>query len=221
MNGQTNGSTNGAPPGGRRHPGHGDDADRSAWLRDIVDALGGDPRGSPDPDPADAKVEAAVPLSVLMRDNPELRRPIIIGCLRAGQVGNLISTSKSYKTYLILDLAISMSEGSEWLGRFGLSGGRVLLVDLELQPPDIARAKGTRLDALGERIHVMSFRGRNATIEHVERHLLAQPAGRYELVVIDPLYKCYPEKFDENSNADMTNLYRRFERIAERMAARW
>jgi hypothetical protein len=33
--------------------------------------------------------------------------------------------------------------------------------------------------------------------------------------VVDPLYRCYPPEFDENSNADMAALFGGFQRIAE------
>jgi len=164
------------------------------------------------------------PLSSLWRTDANLREPVIDGLLRRGQVGNIVATSKSYKTYLILGLAISMALQRMWLDRFPCIGGRVLIIDLELQKPDItkrtidiAKAMYASMDELGAAIDVISFRGRNGDINQIERLLLSLEPRTYELVIVDPLYKCYPDQFDENSNAQMTNLYRRWERLAEHL----
>lgn len=178
-------------------------------------------------EPAEAP-ETFTPISLgeLWRADPTLREPMIDGLLRRGQVGNLISTSKSYKTYLILGLAISMVLRRLWLDRFPTAGGRVLVIDLELQRPDIthrthaiAKALHAPLEDVAAGIDVLTLRGRNATVEHIERMLLAIAPRTYSLVIVDPLYKTYPEDFDENSNAKMTALYRRWERLAEHLDA--
>jgi hypothetical protein len=165
-----------------------------------------------------------VPLADLWRSDPELREIVIDGLLRRGQVGNLISTSKAYKTFLILLLALCMAMRRPWLG-FNTIGGRVLLLDLELQRPDITHRTHAIATAIGAApevaamIDVLPLRGRNATIDGIEPMLLALAPRTYSLVILDPLYKTYPAQFDENSNAQMTALYRRFERIAEHLDA--
>ena len=166
----------------------------------------------------------ATPLGEMWASDPHLREPVIDGVLRRGQVGNIISTSKSYKTYLILNLAAVTALGRLWLERFPTVGGHVLLIDLELQKPDIARRTHDIVRAMhadpatvGSRLHVIPLRGRQATVDHLERWLLSVPPRTYSLVIIDPLYKTYPANFDGNSNPQMTMLYRRFERLAEHL----
>ncbi len=163
-----------------------------------------------------------VPLGEIWKSDPHLREPIIEGLVRRGEVANLISASKSYKTYLVLCLAICMAMGRVWLDRFKCRAGKVLVIDMELQKPsitqrtrDIASAMFAQPDDIANMIDVVSLRGRSATIDQVEKILLALPPRTYSAVIIDPLYKTYPEKFDENSNAQMTQLYRRWERMAE------
>lgn len=173
----------------------------------------------------DATIEP-IALGDLWQSDPTLREPMIDGLLRVGQVGNLISTSKSYKTFLMLGLAVAMTQRRAWLGVFPTTGGRVLYVDMELQKPDITKrtreiASGMHapLAEVGQDIDILSLRGRNASIDKIEPMLMGIEPGTYSLLILDPLYKLYPEAFDENSNAQMTALYRRFERIAEHLQA--
>lgn len=165
-----------------------------------------------------------VTLGDLWAKDPSLREPVIEGLLRRGQVGNVISTSKSYKTYLILNLAITSALGRQWLERFPTAGGKVLLIDLELQPPDITRRTHDIVQAMhvcpadvSRLVEVVPLRGRTVSIDHIEKWLLSVAPRTYSLVIIDPLYKTYPAGFDENSNPQMTMLYRRFERLAEHL----
>lgn len=169
---------------------------------------------------------APVSLGALWLSDPTLREPVIDGLGRRGQVGNVIATSKSYKTFLILGLAICMNQRRHWLERFPTCGGRVLIIDLELQKPDIvkrtrdiAQAMHAPSNEIADGIDVLSLRGRNATIDEIEKLLLGYEPRAYSLIIIDPLYKTYPADFDENSNAQMTMLYRRFERLAEHLDA--
>jgi hypothetical protein len=167
-----------------------------------------------------------VPLGQIWDEASTPREPIIDGLLRRGQVGNLISTSKSYKTFLTMSLAICYIEQRAWLDRFPCTGGKVLIVDLELQKPDItlrtrdiSKALGVSSENVRRDIEILSLRGRASSFDKVERLLMAKDPGRYDLIIIDPLYKCYPDPFDENSNAQMTMLFRRFERLAEYLNA--
>jgi len=163
-------------------------------------------------------------LGSLWESDPNMREPVIDGLIRRGQVGNLISTSKSFKTFLILALAICMVLRRMWLDRFPTIGGRVLIIDLELQrgditrrTHDICRAMHADLNLIGKSIDVLCLRGRAATVDQIEKMLLAVAPRTYSLVIVDPLYKTYPADFDENSNAQMTALYRRWERMAEHL----
>lgn len=209
-------------------PGLGEGEDVADWIerggtRDELVKLGD---AVPWMDRSEVIEDYPVPLGRLWEQFPTLAEPVIDGLLRRGQVGNVVSTSKSYKTYLLLGLAIDMAMKRHWLDRFPCAGGRVLLIDLELQRPDIvhrtqeiARATFAPMDRIGERIEVVSLRGKVSSIDHIERRLLSYEPGQFALVIIDPLYKTYPDGFDENNNAHMTRLYQRYERIAEHLQA--
>jgi hypothetical protein len=205
-----------------------DSLETEAIAGSIVALADAAPFVGPDDVSADADSTILMPtsLGLLWQQFPELREAVIGGMLRRGQVGNIISTSKSYKTYLMLGMAICMAIGRMWLDRFEMIGGRVLIIDLELQPGDIVRrtreiaaAMHAPLDVVAENIHIQSLRGKSGTVDQIERLILSFSPGDYDLVIVDPLYKTYPENFDENSNAHMTALYRRWERLAEHLDA--
>jgi hypothetical protein len=200
-------------------------------LRDAAARLAGVMQGADVAD-VERELEAALeddalePVAIgrLWDSDPHLREPVIDGLLRRGQVGNLISTSKSYKTYLVLCLAVCVALARMWLERFATVGGKVLLIDLELQPPDISRRMHDIVSAMhvapsdvAGRVEVVTLRGRAVSIDRIEKWLLGVAPRTYSLVIIDPLYKTYPANFDENSNPQMTMLYRRFERLAEHL----
>lgn len=165
-----------------------------------------------------------VALGEIWRTDPTVRPYVIDGLLRRGGVGNIVSVSKGYKTYLVLNLAITMAMGGTWLDCFQTAAGKVLIIDMELQRPDItrrtqeiARAMHVSPESIADKIQLLSLRGQNVTIVEIERLLLSMQPGAFVAVIIDPLYKVYPADFDENSNAQMTALYRRFERLAEHL----
>ena len=203
-------------------PEHGDlsdylDAGHTAdQLRELIEA-------APEWAPTTCSDETATPsdgicplsLGEIWKADPQLREPIIDGLLRRGEVGNIISTSKAYKTYLILGLAMSIITRRHWLDRFPCIGGRVLVIDLELQRASItqrtqhiAQAMHAPLDEVADAIHVIPMRGRTCSIDEIERQVLAMAPRTYSTIIVDPLYKTYPDPFDENSNAQMTHLIR-------------
>lgn len=68
----------------------------------------------PPPPPTPAPMTAAE----LLAQYPELRRPVIHDLLREAEITNLIAASKVGKSWLVLDLALSIATGRVWLGRF-------------------------------------------------------------------------------------------------------
>jgi hypothetical protein len=150
------------------------------------------------------------------------REVLIDGIARRGDVMNIIAAPKVGKSWLVQDLAVSMCGDASWLGRpLKSGGGRVLLVDNELHPQEgeprlevIAAHKGVPLATLHERLEVLWMREKGLEpLEGVERLLSASP-GRWDLVVLDALYRFLPAGCDENSNSDIVQLYNRLDAMA-------
>ncbi|QOV91066.1 AAA family ATPase [Humisphaera borealis] len=166
----------------------------------------------------------AVSLGELLRDHPELRRPVIHGVAREGEIINVIAGPKVGKSWLVYDLLLSVAAGVPWLARFTCERRRVLLIDNELAEPTIANripkvvdAKGMDLSDVAGFLEVVSLRGKLKDIFAIERFLATVEPGTYGLVVIDAFYRALPIDTDENANGDITALYNVAAGMAERL----
>lgn len=161
----------------------------------------------------------------LVTRNPRLRDPVIDGLLRRGEVGSLISGPKMQKSWALMAAAIAITQGANVFG-FPTAPGRVLILDYELAPGTLAKrltsvagAMGYSLDEIGDLLCVESLRGRQLDIFQLGRYLAEMPARRFDLVIIDPMYRTFPAGFDENSNAAMAELFAALQRYAEKLDA--
>jgi RecA-family ATPase len=161
----------------------------------------------------------------LLRDFPQQREWIIDKLLRRGEAMNVISGPKSNKSWLVLSLALRQVFGEEWLG-FPTRPGRVLLLDYELAPGTLAKrlqavasAMGVSASDIGDGLAIEPLRGKRLDIDGIGQYLEQVGPGQYNLIVIDPLYRVFPSDMDENSNAEIANLYAQLQTYAERADA--
>ncbi len=163
-------------------------------------------------------------LRELIKQYPDYRDPLIDGLLRRGEIMNVISAAKRGKTWLIMDLAISVASGNPWLG-FPVKQGAVLVLDNELHPETISQRgkkiveeRQFELDVFGDNIHYLVMRGCLRDID-----LICQDITNFKypvsLVVIDALYRTYPEKTDENDNGTMAVLYNKLDKAILKLNA--
>ncbi len=209
-----------------------DGGDIVDWLAER-DAQGGDElRGEveamADAAPVEAPVDAEhapeiTPVGNLIAGYRELLPPIIDALVRRTETANLVAASKIGKTHLAMQLAVCVATGAAWLDTFRCEAGRVLYVDCELHPQTFARrlagiaiAMGRTSDALAGRLDAMLMRGRLRDIYGLIGLLLPH-AGRYDLIVLDALYRLIPPGVDEDSNSEMTQVYNAVDSMAERM----
>jgi hypothetical protein len=127
--------------------------------------------------------------------------------------------SKSNKTWLLIDTAVSVATGTDWLGKFQTKRGRVLYINLEIQSAFFAK----RLRAICDQrqlkiekgwLRVWNMRGHAADLSK----LLPQMLGRirpneYDLIIIDPIYKALGTR-DENKAGDIASLLNEVEALA-------
>lgn len=158
-------------------------------------------------------------------ENQDLLPPVIDGIVRRGETWNVVSDSKAGKSWFVHNLALSVRTGEDWLG-FPVTQGGVLILDNELHEPTFCYrirqiAAARRLDEadFADRLDVECFRGRLVDINEVVARLKRIPKGKYNLVILDSLYRFAPKGFDENSNAQTTEMYNLIDTAAAHLGA--
>ncbi len=163
----------------------------------------------------------------LRADCPKLRPMVVTDLLREGELLNLIGGPKSYKTYMAMDLAISVALGTPFLGIFPVDApGPVLYIDNELHPetsadrfPRIAVARNRTVEEIDEQLQVENLRGRLVAIHRMESYFYALQPGQFKLIVLDALYRFLPNGISENDNASMAQVYNTIDRYAAYLGA--
>ena len=197
-----------APPDAAR-----DDAPPPTIADEYFDREAADiePSGINDlPDFIDAAMFQATPI--------EAPAELIRGILHKGSKLAFGGSSKSFKTWCLLDLAISVSTGLPWMGR-DTEQGKVLFVNFEIQPyawqrriEAITRARGIQLDP--GRVILWNLRGHAAGFKMLMPRITARcQAENFSLIVLDPIYKLYGGA-DENAAGDVAELLNSLESLA-------
>jgi hypothetical protein len=128
------------------------------------------------------------------------------------------SGSKSFKTWTLLDLAMSVACGVDWLG-LHTTAGKVLFLNFELKPTSIrsrmdAIKKARNIEWPKSTFDVWNLRGHAAEYSVVIPKIIERVKQRqYDLIVLDPVYKLYGDT-DENSAGDVAMLMNELERLA-------
>lgn len=153
---------------------------------------------------------------------PPLAPQLIYGVLRDGQKGMLTGPSKAGKSFALIQLAVAVACGWQWLGH-QCAQGRVLYINLEIQKPSflarmndvytqMAKAHGINDAAVRDLrdIDVWNLRGHAAPLDKLVPLILRRAAEKgYRLIIIDPIYKVLTG--DENSATDMSYFTNQFD----------
>jgi len=155
----------------------------------------------------------------------ELPEPpqVIHGILHRGCKLALGGGSKTFKTWTLLDLAMSVAYGDSWLN-FNTTRGRVAYINLELpawslqsRMRAIANHKGIDLEPGW--LSVWNLRGVATTYSEILPSIADElTAHNFSLLIIDPIYKLYGDT-DENSARDISRLLNQFEALAQKTGA--
>lgn len=154
----------------------------------------------------------------LLHEFPELRTPVIHGLLRSGETMNVIAPPKYGKSWLVTDLALAVATGRQWLDVFQTEQGNVLILDNELHPetsanriPKVAKARDIPLEEIADRLFIDNLRGRLQDVNSLQGYFESLKAGFFKIIVMDAFYRFLPKDSDENSNANMTDVYNRLD----------
>ena len=155
---------------------------------------------------------------LLIRDiksNPD----IIEGVLKSDTTGMFIGASKSYKTWHLIRLALCVAHGLPWFGN-ATRRCKVLIINPEL----IGNEFQIRVQMVAKELNIAQLDTTNFNSICLHKRYLDPDAlmdaiehmvmrDKYDLVVLDSLYRLYGPRTDENSNADMLRLLTRMEKM--------
>ena len=158
-----------------------------------------------------------------VKEPPEKPPELIAGVLRRGHKALIAGPSKAAKSFLLIELAISIAEGRPWLG-FPCRQGKVLYMNLEIDPAScigrflaIYRAMGIE-DRHDENIVIWNLRGHALPLDRLAPLLIRRMKGEaFSAVIIDPIYKVITG--DENNASDMGAFCNLFDKICTEMGA--
>jgi hypothetical protein len=156
----------------------------------------------------------------VFKDSPA----IIEGMLAQGDLSLITAGSKSFKSWLALQIALCTANGIPFLGRPTLAT-KTLVLNFELKPPSIKnrlRSIAHRLKCGQKNLYAWNLRNKAITpafLDHLTRTIREQSFG---LVILDPLYSMYGvSECDnvENSNPKMTELLSTIRAACEQVGA--
>lgn len=187
-------------------------------------------RRKPEPKLSGKEIDESYPtlsLSDLLGISKGERREYVIdGLLRRGEVMNLIAAPKMGKSFMVYNLAISLASGGQWMGYVANKPVRVLIADNELHEEELAHRVGQVANGLGvdvaeisDRLHFTCLRGSDVDVAGLTAKLEEVGGERFDIIVIDALYRILPKGASENSNSDMTSLYNRIDALAAKNSA--
>jgi hypothetical protein len=155
----------------------------------------------------------------------ELPPDVVHGVLHLGGKAAIGGASKARKTWLFIDIAVSVGTGSVCLNNFPTTKGRVLYANFELPEPFFwkrvqAICDERQLTLEPGMLEVHHLRGRLQDWLHIEPRITP---GKYSLIILDPSYKLLllqSERLrEENSSGVVATLLERFDRLAMRTGA--
>ena len=164
-----------------------------------------------------------VNLGEIWESMPPLKAELIEGILRRGHKMMLASSSKAGKTFLLIELAISIAEGRRWIG-FRCKQGKVLYLNMELDEASFDNRLKRVYEALGiesphpENIDIVHLRGQMEQLEKLVPQINRTAKGReYAAIILDPIYKLGIG--DENAAEQVTRFCNAVDKLANNGAS--
>lgn len=186
-----------------------------ASLPDGPDGNNDDDRHPSSPPSSLPAIDSA--MTLVADESIVLPPQLIEGVLHQGLKGVIGSSSKARKTWILLDLALSVATGTRWW-KWNTVSGRVLVVNFEIPKPFLKQ----RIEVLARRknltnysqLDIWTLRGHGSNFEELIADMIERiRESRYSLIIIDPIYKGLSGK-DENRAGDIGVLCDLLESLA-------
>ena len=157
-------------------------------------------------------------LAEFEENRPQVPEELIGGVLRRGHKMLISGSSKAGKSFLLMELAVSIAEGKEWLG-FPCKKGRVLYINLEIDPASCIERFFKIYEALGiptkniRDVSVWNLRGHAIPMDQLAPKIIRKVRDmRLDAIIIDPIYKIITG--DENNASEMGAFCNQFDKVA-------
>ncbi|CAM6004952.1 unnamed protein product [Sphagnum balticum] len=147
---------------------------------------------------------------------------LVTGIIHQGTKVILGGSSKAGKTWLLLNLGLSVATGTDFL-RWPVKSGRVLYLNFEIAEPFMVERLNTLAKQLNltdlNNLDVWNLRGKTSNGDALLRQVL-QITGQkqYTLIILDPIYKLMTGK-SENTAGGVNALCHQLERLMESTGA--
>ena len=150
-------------------------------------------------------------------EEEKLKPELIKGLLRKGHKMILSGASKSGKSFMMIELALCLANGSKWMG-FDCKKCKVLYMNLEIdgasflhRVDECCQKMKMDINDWNDNLKIMNMRGFYSTLREMKNALIgymlneeADTGVPFSAVIIDPIYKVTDG--EENSAKDVGNF---------------
>lgn len=158
-----------------------------------------------------------VTLKDVLKNPPDLSPVLIDGILRQGHKLLLTGPSKAGKSFMLIELGLSLADGSEWLGR-KCKKAKVLYINLEIDEASFSHRVINVMDAHGmklelpENFSMLHLRGKAQPMFKLTPKLIDRiKPDNYDVIILDPVYKV--QSGDENAAGDIARFTNEFDKL--------
>lgn len=161
-------------------------------------------------------------ISELVKNPPDLAPAIIDGLLRKGHKGLLSGPSKSGKSFMLIQLAISLAEGLDWIG-FKCHKSKVCYINFEIDRASAINRFKDMYAYMGikepnSNVLALNLRGKAEPLDKLVAKMVDEFEGRgIDVFIIDPIYKVITG--DENNASEMAHFCNQFDLICDKLHA--
>lgn len=159
------------------------------------------------------------------RERPKMAPELVSGILRQGHKMMISGASKAGKSFFMIELALSVAAGTEFIG-FPCRKGKVLYLNLEIDSnsfinrvSDVAGALELTPEMYEDNFQMLHLRGQSVPLGKMVGALVAEinessklDAEPFAMIIIDPIYKV--NDGSENDARDVSRFCNQLDKIA-------
>lgn len=143
-------------------------------------------------------------------DEPLEQVPVLIdGLLHRGHVMGIVGSAGIGKSWMLIELAVSIATGGWWMG-YKCERGKVAFVNPEIDAPNlrnriraVCQLMGVSSEDLGHRLQVLNLRGQAVAVDGLRAALAGM--GEFSAILLDSIYML--SDADENAASEVKGMF--------------